>query len=242
MADAKLVEYIKASRLSGRADSEIRKTLTDIGWSEIPVDEALREADSQTHLSSSETPAPTSQVDTSSPQPESVSSRGRLVLLLVTVGLLLLFAIVGGFIALRGINPPGSFTQSASDRDKDRESDIKNYAVALGKYFDAHGRYPATSANGIDSSNASILGIFDSSGALKDDQTSFPKDPKNGESLCQVNASAKDTACAYKYRVSADGKKYILWAILENTYNNEGVYTIDSTGHHALVSTEPANP
>ena len=244
MADAKLVEYIKASRLSGRTDSEIKKTLADIGWTAAPIEDALQEANTQTHLSSSEKPAPTlPNEDSTTSQNTANSSRGRLILLLTTVVLLLAFAVVGGFIALRNVPFPGSTTQTSTSRDQDRKSDIKSYAQALSKYYDSHNRYPTVSgSNGLDSTNSSLLGVFDSSGVLKGIASTFPKDPKNGESLCRVNASTKQIPCAYKYRVSSDGKKFIIWAVLENSYNNEGVYSVDSDNHHALVSTEPTNP
>ena len=241
MADQKLVEYIKASRLSGRTDREIRKTLTDIGWTEEPVNEAFQEAEAQSYTAPAPVQSDTDAYQDTNTLPSSPpSNRGRLFLLLATVGLLLLFAIIGVIIALRSNSPsPSSSSQSAAQRDKQRQTDIKNYASALTKYSKDHGRYPGVSGSGFDSTSGGSAGIFNKSAALKSYLSSFSTDPKNGQNLCQTNASSQDISCAYKYRVSSDGKSFVLWAVMENSYNNEGVYIVDSTGKHSLVSAEP---
>lgn len=239
--NTKLVEYIKASRLSGRTDREIRKTLSDIGWSEEPLNEAFRQVESQSYISPSTTTAPvTSPIGSAvSYDSEPASGRGRLFFLLTIVGLLVVFAVVALVVNLRGSSTSSYSTQTPAIRDQKRESDVKKYAEALGKYIKDHNRYPAVSGAGLDSTDGGAAGIFDKSGALKPYLKSFATDPKNGQSLCQVNASTQDTHCAYKYRVSADGKTFVVWAVLEKSYNNSGVYTVDSSGKHLLVGGEP---
>jgi hypothetical protein len=236
--NTKLVEYIKASRLSGRTDREIRKTLNDIGWTDGPLNQAFQQVDAQSYVVPSASSYEPRTVNNSVSYDEG-SGRGRMFLLLAIVGLLIVFATAALVINFRPSTFSGTNPQNSANRDKQRESDIKSYADALGKYLKDHNRYSAVSGPGLDSTDGGVPGVFDQGGSLKPYLSSFPTDLKNGQSLCQVNASTTAIRCAYKYRVSADGKTFILWAILENTYNNDGVYTTDSLGRHTLIGSEP---
>jgi hypothetical protein len=237
MADTKLVEYIKASRLSGRTDLEISKTLVGIGWNDTQLNEAFQQVNEQSYVTNSSSTG--SDSVTPNPSLASSSSRGRLILLLLTVSLLVIFAIIGIIVAWGGLSLPGKAPQNAAQRDAERQTDLKNYASALISYSKDRAHYPQASGTELDSTAQGNAGIFDKSGLLKSYLKNFPVDPKNGQAVCKANPSAPDIPCAYKYRVSADGKRFVLWAIMESSYNNEGVYIVDFSGHHTLVSNEP---
>lgn len=108
----------------------------------------------------------------------------------------------------------------ARSRDAARKSDLRSVATALRLYYNDKGAYPTNNASaqimGCSATGTSACSWGETWSAGSTTYMSIlPQDPLPGQS--------------YKYEASADLESYTLSSCLENTSDDKGIETLDTT-------------